>query len=68
MRQKIEDNQSEACICRNAVERSYGELINLGQSNASAFNVATRVYSFYHPDVPKEAARRTIAEWLDHAN
>lgn len=57
--------QDDNCMCREAVERSYREMTELGQSDSRAFGVATRIYTHYHPDVPEENARRTIAEWLD---
>lgn len=54
-----------SCQCRGAVVRAYRELRARDETDMSAFNSATRVYLWHHPEASEHEARYTIAEWLD---
>lgn len=56
------------CMCRAAVKRAYRELRELDETDASAFDAATKVYRWHHPEIPRLQARFTIAEWLEQGN
>jgi len=58
-------NLSKECLCRAAVERTYRELRDRDETDLTAFNAATQVYEWHHPEVSRREARFTIAEWLD---
>ena len=58
-------NLAEECACRNAVSRSYHELRQRAVPERAAFEASTRVYRYYHPEVPARVARLTVSAWLD---
>jgi hypothetical protein len=59
---------SGGCECWGAVTRAFRELKGRGVPDTAAFNAATRVYQFYHPEVSAVDARFTVAEWVDESN
>ena len=61
-------NLAEECACRDAVSRSYRELRQRAVPERSAFEASTRVYRYYHPDVPARVARLTVSAWLDNGD
>lgn len=60
--------QFRACTCRAAVERAYRELKQRDEADVSAFNAATQIYRWHHPDASLLDARFTVAEWLDKSD
>lgn len=56
---------AEGCICEVAVRRVYREMRKRNASDRDAFDIATQVYRFHHPEVPLAEAPFAVAEWLD---
>ena len=52
------------CRCRPAVERAFRGMIDCGTAEASALEVACRVYHFHHPEVPAPQARDVVQIWV----
>ncbi len=64
-------SESEACLaetrdcrCRRAVVRAYRELVQDGREADCALRVATRVYSYHHPEVHAVTAREVVKMWV----
>ncbi|MEQ8587347.1 MAG: hypothetical protein RLO01_20520 [Thalassobaculaceae bacterium] len=53
-----------SAVCRQAVVRTYSEMLDLGVSDPVAFQAAERVYAWHHPDVPRRLVPFVVAEWL----
>lgn len=50
--------------CRQAVVRTYSEMVDRGVGDPIAFQAAERVYVWHHPDVPRRLVPFVVAEWL----
>lgn len=59
---------SGGCECWTAVTRAFRGLKEKNDSDTAAFNAATRVYRYYHPEVSPLDARFTVAEWIDESD
>jgi hypothetical protein len=53
------------CECYAAVTRVYRELRSRNISDAEAFDTATRVYQYHHPEAPASQAPHQVALWLE---
>lgn len=53
-----------SAVCRQAVVRTYSEMLERVVSDPVAFQAAERVYAWYHPDVPRRLVPFVVAEWL----
>lgn len=53
------------CICQSAVRRAYHQLRGRGVRDLDAFNTATVIFRFHHPEASIIQARSVVAEWLD---
>ncbi|RDD61206.1 hypothetical protein [Ferruginivarius sediminum] len=53
------------CKCRDAVVRSYREMLASGASHTDAHMVAARVYSYHHPGYPADKVNRLIARLIE---
>lgn len=56
--------ETRDCRCRRAVMRAYRELIQDGREVSCALRVATRVYSYHHPEVHTVTAREVVKMWV----
>lgn len=56
---------TEGCECYAAVTRVYRELRERRLSDAEAFETATRVYLYHHPEVPVGEAPHQVARWIE---
>ena len=65
MSAKFETIRSTEMVCERIVKRVFKELKESGVEEVSAFESATTVYRFHHPEVPEREARFKIAEWLE---
>jgi hypothetical protein len=63
---KLESIRSPDKVCQRIVKRVFQELQERGVAEEIAFESATTVYRFHHPEVPKREAQFKIAEWLDY--
>lgn len=55
----------DGCECYAAVTRVYRELRERDVSDAAAFDTATRVYLFYHPEEAGKEAPHRVAQWIE---
>ena len=65
MSAKFELIRSLDKVCQRIVKRVFQELQERGVAEEIAFESATTVYRFHHPEVPKREAQFKIAEWLE---
>lgn len=56
--------ETRDCRCRRAVVRAYRELVQDGREVSCALRVATRVYSYHHPEVHAVTAREVVKMWV----
>ena len=56
---------NEACRCQAAVTRAYHNLRGRGVRDLDAFDTATVIFRFHHPEATVIQARSVVAEWLD---
>lgn len=54
----------ETAACRQAVTRAYATLKDSGADERVAFEAAEIVYSWHHPEVPRQRVPFVIADWL----
>ena len=52
------------CQCQIAVKNAYRQLRNDGVADLSAFNTATTIFRYHHPEKTLRQARITVSEWL----
>lgn len=60
----VEPNCPVTAACRQAVTRAYSTLKDAGADERIAFEAAGTVYSWHHPEVPKQRVPFVIADWL----
>lgn len=53
-----------SATCRQAVVRTYSQMVERGVSDPVAFRAAARVYVWHHPEVPRGLVPYVVAEWL----
>jgi len=58
---------TEGCDCYAAVTRVYRELRLRNVSDAQAFDTATLVYLFHHPEAPAREAPHQVARWIEES-
>lgn len=56
--------EEEQCECRAAVLRAFGELRRRKMSEKAAFDSATVIFNFHHPEIPEAEAKNTVSEWI----
>ena len=56
---------TDGCECYAAVTRVYRELRERDVGDAEAFDTATRVFMFHHPEVPARDAPHRVARWIE---
>ncbi|MCR9255247.1 MAG: hypothetical protein NXI16_04045 [Alphaproteobacteria bacterium] len=57
-------NCGNSAACHQAVTRAYSTLRDSGATDEVAFNAAKTIYSWHHPEVPKELVPYVISDWL----
>ena len=56
------------CRCYRAVTNAYEQLKTRGVTELSAFDTATVIYRFHHPEKTVQQARSQISDWLASDN
>ncbi len=57
--------RNDHCRCQTAVTRAYHSLRGRGVRDLDAFETATVIFRFHHPESTVVQARSMVAEWLD---
>jgi hypothetical protein len=60
----VEPNCPVTAACRQAVTRTYCTLRHCGGDERVAFEAAEIVYSWHHPEVPRQRVPFVISDWL----
>jgi hypothetical protein len=60
----VEPSCPVTAACRQAVLRTYATLKGRGADERVAFEAAEIVYSWHHPEVPRQRVPFVIADWL----
>lgn len=55
---------SPSAACHQAVTRTYAQMRDNGSDEKVAFEAAQKVYSWHHPEVPRDMVPYVIADWL----
>ena len=53
------------CRCHLAVTNAYRQLRGRGITDVAAFDTATIIFRFHHPEKTVMQARATVSDWLD---
>ena len=58
------EGDQDACDCRTAVIRTFGELRRRNVSPMAARDSAISVFRFHHPEIPETEAKKTVDKWV----
>ena len=55
---------TEPCVCKPAVIRAYDGMTSSGAAEHVALDVAKRVLSHHHPEMPEDRIKITVERWV----
>ncbi|MEO0392601.1 MAG: hypothetical protein AAF213_05050 [Pseudomonadota bacterium] len=55
---------TEPCICKPAVLRAYDGMKKSGAAEKTALDVAERVLTHHHPEMPHDRIKITVERWV----
>ena len=52
------------CVCRDIVRRAHAGMMHKGADEASAVEVAIRVFRYHHPETSFTESRELVEHWV----